>query len=163
LTSYLAVSGRNQFKEAGGQDGIIYVNSSIRMAQITDGTSNTLLLGERPPSVTLIYGWQWAGAGDHPRFGATDVVLGVFERPISPTANPDFFRPGKIQDPQDLHRYHFWSLHPGGANWALADGSVRFIAYAAGGPQDISGQSYVPTVLEALATRSRDEVAQLQN
>jgi prepilin-type processing-associated H-X9-DG protein len=27
---------------------------------------------------------------------------------------------------------HFWSLHPGGANWALGDGSVRFIRYSVG-------------------------------
>jgi len=160
LTSYLAVSGRSQFREAGGQDGVIYVNSSIRMASITDGTSNTLLIGERPPSKNLLYGWQWAGAGDHPRFGATDVVLGVYERPLSPTADPDFFRKGKINDPLNLHRYHFWSLHPGGGNWALSDGSVRFISYNAAGPQETSGQSYTPNVIEALATRSRGEVVQ---
>jgi prepilin-type N-terminal cleavage/methylation domain-containing protein/prepilin-type processing-associated H-X9-DG protein len=158
LTSYLAVSGRNQFKEAGGQDGIVYVNSGVKMAQITDGTSNTLLLGERPSSDNLQYGWQWAGAGDHPVFGATDVVLGVFERPIAPTAKPDFFRPGNLNDPQDLHRYHFWSLHPGGANWALVDGSVRFIEYSAGGPQVTSGQPYARTIIEAMATRDSQEV-----
>jgi len=163
LTSYLAVSGRNQFKEADGQDGMIYVNSGVRMAEITDGTSNTLLICERPPSDNLLYGWQWAGAGDRPTFGATDVVLGVLERPLQPTAAPDFFRNGTLHDPQDLHRYHFWSLHPGGANWAMADGSVRFITYAAAGPQDTSGQSYTPTVLEALATRDAGDIAKMPN
>ncbi len=47
LTSYLAVSGRNQFKEAGGQDGMIYVNSGVKMAEITDGTSQTYCVGEK--------------------------------------------------------------------------------------------------------------------
>jgi len=161
LTSYLAVAGRNQFREAGGQDGIIYVNSSVKISEITDGMSNTLLIGERPPSNNLLYGWQWAGAGDQPGFGTTDVVLGLLERPITPSAAPDFFRDGTLEDPQDLHRYHFWSLHPGGANWALADGSVRFLTYAAGGPQDTSGEPYAPTVLERLATRDGGEVAKL--
>ncbi len=161
LTSYLAVSGRNQFQEAGGQDGMIYVNSGVRMAEITDGTSNTLLIGERPPSNNLLYGWQWAGAGDRPSFGATDVALGVLERPATPDAAPDFFREGTLHDPQDLHRYHFWSLHPGGANWAMADGSVRFLTYSAGGPQDISGEPYTPTVIEALATRAGEEIADI--
>ena len=31
LTSYLGVSGRNQFAEAGGQDGMLFVNSSVRV------------------------------------------------------------------------------------------------------------------------------------
>jgi prepilin-type N-terminal cleavage/methylation domain-containing protein/prepilin-type processing-associated H-X9-DG protein len=150
LTSYLAVSGRNQFVEAGGQDGVIYVNSSVNMAGIVDGTSNTLLIGERPPSNNLLFGWQWAGAGEIPHFGAADVVLGVFERPLAPDAMPDYFRDGTVIDPMDLHRFHFWSLHPGGANWALADGSVRFISYAAGGPENPSGPH---TVIGAMATR----------
>lgn len=155
LTSYLGVSGRNQFKEADGQDGILYVNSSVTMGAIVDGTSNTLMVGERPPSTSRQYGWQWAGAGDVPHFGATDVVLGVLERPIEPAASPDFFRNGTINDPMDIHRYHFWSLHPGGALWALADGSVRFIGYSAGGPENMSS----PSIVEAMATRASGEVA----
>ncbi|MEQ1829184.1 MAG: DUF1559 domain-containing protein [Pirellula sp.] len=158
LTTYLGVSGRSQFKEAGGQDGMIYVNSSVRISSITDGTSNTLMIGERPPASSLYYGWQWAGAGDLPHFGATDVVLGVFERATDPTSKPDFYRPGKINDPNSLERYHFWSLHHGGGNWALADGSVRFIAYEAGGPQDLSPNPKPPGVIESMATRSSTEV-----
>lgn len=160
LTSYLAVSGRSQFKEAGGQDGIIYVNSGTRIASITDGTSKTLMIGERTTSNNLYYGWQWAGSGDNPAFGATDVVLGVFERHHTPDAAPDYFRNGKLEDPDDIHRYHFWSLHPGGANWAMADGSVRFIEYSAAGPQNTSGQPYTPTIIEAMATRAGEEIIQ---
>ncbi len=163
LTSYLGVTGRNQFLEAGGQDGIVYVNSGVKIASITDGTSNTFLIGERTSSNNLRYGWQWAGAGDYPVFGATDVALGVFERPESPTATPDFYRLGELDDPQDLHRYHFWSLHPGGANWAMADGAVRFFAYSAGGSQNTSGQPYAPTIIEALATRASTELVNLNN
>jgi len=158
LTSYLGVSGRNQFQEAGGQDGMLFVNSSVRISDVLDGLSNTLLVGERPPSSDLQYGWIWAGAGDYPRFGAGDVVLGVFERALTPTAMPDFYRPGKIDDPGSLHRYHFWSLHPGGANWLFTDGSVRFLSYWAGGPQDLSGQPYSPTIIESMATRAQAEV-----
>ena len=160
LTSYLGVSGRNQFLEADGQDGILYVNAGVKMGHITDGTSNTLMIGERPPGSTLDYGWQWAGSGDAPYFGAADVVLGVNERAGSPTAAPDFFRPGEVKDPNDIHRYHFWSLHPGGAQWAIADGSVRFIAYSSGGPQAVGTTTTpaVPTVVEAMSTRSGGEV-----
>lgn len=157
LSSYLGVSGRNQFQEAEGQDGILYVNSSVKMSGILDGTSHTLMIGERPPSDNLLYGWQWAGAGDSPNFGAADVVLGVYERFNVPTSKPDFYRPGKIQDPMNLHRYHFWSLHPGGGNWAMCDGSVRFIAYEAGGPQDLTSTVSYPNVVEAMSTRYGNE------
>lgn len=159
LTSYLGVTGRNQFVEAQGQDGVLYVNSQVRMASVTDGTSNTLMIGERPPSNNLLYGWQWAGAGEAPHFGATDVVLGVLERALNPSATPDFFRKGTVVDPADAHRYHFWSLHPGGGNWALVDGSVRFISYNAAGPQATSTANLTP--VEAMATRAGSEVFQL--
>src|SRR5262245_31810567 len=56
LTGYKAVHGRNQFKETYGQDGIMYVNGGTKMSSISDGTSNTLLVGEVPPSVDLYYG-----------------------------------------------------------------------------------------------------------
>lgn len=155
LTDYLGVAGRNQFKEAGGQDGILYVNAGVRAAGVTDGASNTLLVGERPPSWNRLYGWVWAGAGDPPAFGTADVVLGVRERYSSPTDPPDYYRPGELEDPTDQHRMHFWSLHPGGGMWLLADGSVRFVTYSAG--TAYSGTTGV-TVLEALASRDGGEV-----
>lgn len=165
LTQYLGVTGTHQFLEPGsgsatvakaGQDGMFYVNSGVRMGDVTDGTSNTVMIGERPTSSTLEYGWQWAGSGDSPYFGACDVVLGVHERPGTPNAAGDWFRPGQQNDPSDIHRYHFWSLHTGGANWAFADGSVRFLGYSVSAKQVATSQN----VLEQLATRAGGEVAQ---
>jgi prepilin-type N-terminal cleavage/methylation domain-containing protein/prepilin-type processing-associated H-X9-DG protein len=171
LTSYLGVNGRNQFRESFGQDGMLYINSGVTLVNVSDGTSNTLMVGERPPTADLMYGWMWAGVGDFPaKFGAPDVVLGVREKAgtlPSPgvmqagalvQSGSDFFRPGDLNDPQNLHRYHFWSLHTGGANWLFADGSIRFITYAAG--QTIVGSfNGVPNVsiMECLASRSGGE------
>ena len=147
LTSYLGVTGTNQFREANGQDGILYVNSKVRIRDITDGSSNTFIVGERPPTKALLYGWWFAGAGDSPHFGEGDVVLGVESRKRTPTAVPDTYRPGFIQDPDKQHIQHFWSLHPGGAHFAMADGSTHFIAY-----------TIDKTIMRALATRAKGEV-----
>ena len=159
ITSYLGVSGRDSFKETGGQDGMIYCNSKVTFGTITDGSSNTLLLGERTASADLEYGWQWAGAGDR-GLGEADVVLGVHER-IAPRSGPDnaetdFFRPGTIDDPDNLHRFHYWSSHPGGGMWALADGSVQFYSYDIDRGNNGSN-GFAPTVLEMLATRAGGE------
>jgi prepilin-type processing-associated H-X9-DG protein len=45
--------------------------------------------------------------------------------------------------------FHFWSLHPGGANFALCDGSVRFLAYSA------------DNVMPALASRAGGEAVEI--
>ncbi|MFT7632476.1 MAG: prepilin-type N-terminal cleavage/methylation domain-containing protein [Mariniblastus sp.] len=163
ITSYLAVSGTDSFKLTGGQNGMIYANSAVTFGKITDGSSNTVMVGERTPAINLLYGWQWAGAGDG-GLGDGDVVLGVHERIGTnfggsntvglPT---DFYRPGSQDDPGNLHRYHFWSSHPGGASWGMADGSVQFLTYAVDNPNNFS-TGYEESILGKLATRNGGEV-----
>jgi len=172
LTSYMGVTGRDSYRETlpgtgdptattgklRGQDGILYVNSAIRTADITDGLSNTVMIGERPPDSTTEYGWNWVAWGyDGHGFGAGDCLLGVRERIPSMTSTPGLYHPGSPTNPADFN--HFWSLHSGGAMWAVADGSVRFITYAAGTQvmaTQINGVNV--TILEALASRDGDEV-----
>ena len=144
LTSFLGVSGTN----LGTGDGILFGGSRVTLAEITDGSSNTLLIGERPPSPDFFYGWWYAGVGQHDT-GSVTIVLGVREVNVfgdtygSCFDGPYPFSSGRIDQPCD--RFHFWSLHDGGGNFALADGSVRFMAYSANG------------VMPALSTRAGGE------
>lgn len=171
---YLAVVGRDVFKETlpgtgnptatsaklAGQDGIMYINSGVKMTGITDGTSNTLLIGERPPNQTLDYGWIWAGFGyDNSGFGSGDDCLGVRDRTAGINNAPGIYGPGKIQNDADYN--HFWSLHTGGAIWAMADGHCQFITYSAGTTIVTQINGVNVTLLEALASRSGGEVANL--
>jgi prepilin-type N-terminal cleavage/methylation domain-containing protein/prepilin-type processing-associated H-X9-DG protein len=177
LTDYFGVVGRDTFQETSatklaGQDGMMYINSGVRIAGVTDGLSNTVMVGEKPPSNNLVYGWWVAGSGEDLGFGVTDVCLGVRERTpsvtttsaINPNLPPNVYRPGKLDDVIEEHRWHYWSLHTGGANWIMADGSVQFITYSVGtqiigkgGPMN----TIDITLLEGLASRSGGEVVTL--
>ena len=102
-----------------------------KINSITDGTSNTLMLGERPPDSTL--SWGWWGVSDYDCLLAT-----VNSAPFNPLtqsgSNPTCVAPGRFSpgNPQyDCHSTHFYSMHPGGGQWALGDGSVRFLPYSA--------------------------------
>jgi prepilin-type processing-associated H-X9-DG protein len=75
------------------------------------------------------------------------VILGVRERKIpgNPYAKecpdgPYPFHDGSLTNQCD--KFHFWSLHSGGANFVFGDGSVRFLPYSA------------DAMLPALATRA---------
>jgi prepilin-type processing-associated H-X9-DG protein len=106
----------------------------------------------------LYYGWLWAGSGDSPYFGSPDVALGVREVTSgAPNGPRDFFRPGELNDPGNIHRFHYWSLHPNGGNFLFADGGVRYITYSAGSAT-VNGV----TVMEMLASRDGGEVVPQQ-
>jgi prepilin-type processing-associated H-X9-DG protein len=148
LTSYQGNAGTNYLTH----DGALYTNSSIRLSEVTDGSSNTLLLGERPASADREFGWWYAGWGQS-KDGSLDATLGVNElnagyrggnRQCPP--GPYAFAPGSMTNQCDV--FHYWSLHPSaGANFGLCDGSVRLIRYSAS------------DVMPALATRAAGDVA----
>jgi prepilin-type N-terminal cleavage/methylation domain-containing protein/prepilin-type processing-associated H-X9-DG protein len=132
LTSYLGVTGSDNDVNAqisGPSNGIFNVSSpGIRLTDITDGTSNTLMLGERPPTANLQEGW-W-GASDYDCLLSTRQLYGDLFNSAG-CVLPGLFGPGSVGGPCNGDGNHFWSLHTGGANWVFGDGSVRFLPYAA--------------------------------
>jgi prepilin-type N-terminal cleavage/methylation domain-containing protein/prepilin-type processing-associated H-X9-DG protein len=157
FTDYLGVSGTN----GSAGDGVLYVNSQVRLTDITDGSSNTFMVGERPPSVQLFCGWWFAGSG-YDALGTGDVVLGSrdygydsfgdangiavsWNSYSSCPPSSTNFQPGQVNNVCD--EMHFWSLHTGGSSFLYADGSVHFHTYA------------INNMLPALCTRAGGEVA----
>jgi prepilin-type N-terminal cleavage/methylation domain-containing protein/prepilin-type processing-associated H-X9-DG protein len=149
FTGYLGVASGAQGDEAyeGLADplpGVLFWKSKTKILSMTDGTSNTAIVGERPPSQDLYYGWWFAGAG-YDGSGDGDVVLGAralrYASSLGCPASKVGLQPGVLTNPCD--QVHFWSLHSGGANFLFGDGSCKFVTY--------SGDSILPQMFSASA------------
>jgi prepilin-type N-terminal cleavage/methylation domain-containing protein/prepilin-type processing-associated H-X9-DG protein len=145
LTEYLGVSG---YSNLGA--GIFGPSTGITFAQVEDGLSFTLMVGERPPPESLQAGQWYSNVSDSSLnpFAGPNGYMSV-EEPYASAIDPCRFAgrqygPGRLANPCD--RYHFWSLHLGGSNFLFGDGGVRFIPYSA------------RNVLPAYATRAGGEV-----
>ena len=151
-------------------DGVLFPGSRIRLRQIVDGTTNTLLLGER---------WYQLRVWTAGSFSQTSIGTGALPVPapnscMSALKNIDATIPVnaslerigyyKGHEPDDrpgqttpdkmtlaFNNLPYASFHPGGAHFALVDGSVQFVT------EDVESDLYV-----ALASKAGEEITQLQ-
>jgi prepilin-type processing-associated H-X9-DG protein/prepilin-type N-terminal cleavage/methylation domain-containing protein len=129
-------------------NGVFYRNSRNGLRDITDGSSLTLMAGERSRNVADA---TWVGAiptwqlCTNPRWTVQECgppsTLVVSHTGTAAT--------GAIYVPNSKSSMvdDYWSLHPGGCNFLFCDGSVRFIK-----------ETVNPLVFSYLSTRAGDEV-----
>ena len=112
-------------------NGSTYHNSRVRMRDFLDGTSNTVLVGERRTKETEDWWSTWAGMVAGGEEAGQRILGSMDHRPNHPAAHFDDFS----------------SMHVGGAQFLMGDGHVRFVS------ENIDG-----TLYKALGTIRGGEV-----
>jgi len=134
-TDYFAVQGGGPTPDCSTQGGVrvfykngaMFWRSGINLAAITDGTSNTYLLGESRYCLTPTgradgFHVGWASGMKSDAFGAPLICAAAKEQPNSIKQH------GGNTDTLGIQTRLFGSFHPAGLHMAMADGSIQFVS-----------------------------------
>ena len=130
---------------------------TVSMSNVIDGTSNTIMIAERPPSADGKFGWWDSRCCTEDNISPARGI----DKPFSSGShghcpNPAYYQPGNYLDRCAFNA--IWSCHSAGANFCMADGSVRMFSY------DIAEETVKnTTLLEALVSRAGAEVFSFEN
>ncbi|MFO0014806.1 MAG: DUF1559 domain-containing protein [Planctomycetota bacterium] len=137
--------------------------TGARMESITDGTANTIVIGEAEPDIRMVpemgvvreNNQPNMGRKDHWAFGGDDVDTnnqGDMSEHLGSTGVRMNLRPVPPGSPEfAAYEISYGSRHGSGANFGFVDGSVRFLA-----------ESIDPAIYTALGTRNRADTAQVE-
>ncbi|MFI4876545.1 MAG: DUF1559 domain-containing protein, partial [Blastopirellula sp. JB062] len=114
-------------------NGVLYNASEIKFRDITDGTTNVLLVGERAYNDKPHRGAVYGGVNSDVGVGWASAMWGAFD--------------SAAMRINGTEAWAFSSQHPGGAQFVFCDGSVHFV------PETVNG-----TTWELLAERGSGEV-----
>lgn len=147
LRNYVALGAVTVAELAPGQNpsGILYPGSRTGFKNITDGTSNTVMIVETRDDNAMVW-IDGTGATVMSRWVDATAVSPAYGGASNGINYTPYFPAGTLMNPLN-YTYGPSSMHIGGAQHLMGDGAVRFIS------QNISVNIY-----DALATRAGGEV-----
>jgi prepilin-type N-terminal cleavage/methylation domain-containing protein/prepilin-type processing-associated H-X9-DG protein len=148
FANYVGVGGTYEvsgFPDTG--TGVMLRNRGIRIAEITDGTSKTLMVGERASRKSPQS--SWVGAVTDAAVQPLNPAYEVEEPPVLILTNTGTAADGRVPNNDLDHVEDSNSEHPAGVNFLLCDGSVRLIA-----------ETIDPILWQALGTRAGNEITE---
>ena len=165
------IGGMEKYSYTSSPYSYKYTADRVTMTSATDGTSSTLMVAERLPSVKgtysdLFWGW-WAYSTGPDTRTPTRATFPFYTQSASggsPTATSTSCpTPAAAMQGNLFTQCAFnapSSFHPGGFLTSMGDGSIRFFTIS-GSNAFLPGSTTV-TLLQALGTRAGGEVASLE-